>query len=552
MSETGVHTGDLPLTEQVDDLLGNRDGSTVRIPPQKLAQQLARHMAAEVEFDTLETLLASDIPARGDGAIWRAGGLGFQEVDPGSSGGVLVTAAGIHLRPLAAARPNRDFAVTPQHFATPEELEVDADAALIQCANAAASAPGGKMVLPTGLYLASPDLQLLREGLQIEGEGRNRSQIILKPGQGGAALSRSWDPEGPNAYLQDVVLRSFGVILQHPERAAPSNYRQRGIDLSHVTRSLCDDLYVGTYPRGLSENMVPRPANADDAAQGIAFLGMSTSPGPAYSGGEVNRYSGCHVAGAQKGYVLDDPDFILPGAGSASYANHYAHCEAQHCEMGFGQLSKYGAGSMYLDCRVQAVSRATGSSNTTFEFRIDGYDNTIIGGYSESPAADYALYLSATSRRNKVYPRLWDLGVSDRVSDLGTGNIIEIIDPNTNRHKLLSGNRDLNAGRVQAFATWSVVGKQVTVLDSVGVTDVRRRGTGDYQIQFDEGVFDSNGYAHVLSGTVNAAGHPGLVYPHSAGHIEQTGLRLLSRNLATSEVADFERYSAVFHGGQAG
>lgn len=548
MSETGMHTVDLPMVEQVDDLLGNRDGATVRIPPAQLAGQIA----SEVEFDTLDGLLVSDMPARGEGAIWRAGGLSFQEVAQNSPAGMLVTKAKVHLRPLAAARPNRDFAVTPQHFASPEELQVDADAALVQCAEAAASGPGGKMVLPKGLYLVSPDLHLLRDGLVIEGEGRTCSQIILKPGRGGAALSRAWNPKGPNAYLRDVVLRGFGVILQHPERAAPSNYRQRGIDMSHVTRSLCDDLYVGTYPRGLSEQMVPRPANAADASQGIGFLGMSTSPGPAYSGGEVNRYMGCHVAGAEKGYVLDDPDFILPDDGSASYANHYAHCEAQHCEMGFGQLSRYGAGSMYLDCRVQAVARSTGSSNTTFEFRLDGYDNTIIGGYSESPTADYALYLSATSRRNRIYHRLWDIKSGDRIADLGTGNITEIIDPETNQHKLLSGTRDLNAGRVQAFATWSVVGQQVTVLDSAGIIEIRRQGTGDYQIEFDEGVFANNGYSHVLSGTVNAAGHPGLVYPHSADSIEQGRIRVVSRNLATSEVADFERYSVVFHGGQAG
>ena len=548
MSDTGVHTIDLPLVDAVDDLLGHQDGATVRIAP----EHLARQVAAEIHFDTLEALLASDRPARGDGTIWRAGGLRFQEEAQDNGTGGVITKAGVHLRPLAAARPHRDFAVTPQHFASPEALQVDADDALIQCADAAASAPGGKMVLPKGLYLASPDLHLLREGLVIEGEGRNRSQIVLKQGAGGAALSRAWDPAGPNAYLQDVVLRSFAVILQHPERAAPSNYRQRGIDLSHVTRSLCDDLYVGTYPRGLSEGVVPTPANAADASQGIGFLGMSTSPGPAYSGGEVNRYMGCHVAGAQKGYVLDDPDFILPGAGSASYANHYAHCEAQICEMGFGQLSKYGAGSMYLDCRVQAVNRAGGSSNETYEFRIDGYDNTILGGYSESPAVDYALYLSASSMRNRVYHRLWDLTTSDRVLDLGTGNVIEMIDPNSNRHRLLSGRRDLNAGRVQAFVSWSVVGDQLTVLDSTGVAEVRRRGSGDYQIQFDDGVFVSNSYAHVLSGTVNAAGHPGLIYPHSTEAIEQTGIRLRSRNLATSELADFERYSAVFYGGQAG
>lgn len=452
---------------------------------------------------------------------------------------------------LVAAQPRRDFVVTPYHFGTDAAIATNADAAILAAVNAAASSPGGKVVIPKGIYRISPDLNLLRDGLVMEGEGRNVSQFVIDSGAGGVGIGRAWTTGVANDYLQDVVLRDFGVIMQHPATAAPANYRQVAFDLSHVTRSVCHDLYAGSYSRGISEGVIANPSNQPNARQGVAFLGMSTSDGnPGYSGGEVNRYEGCHVAGAQKGFVLDDPEFFETGYSSASYANHFSHCEAQIAELAFGQLSQYGAGNMWNDCRSQSIDQATGSSNVTYEFQIYGFDNTIIGGYSESPNVDKALFFGTTAKRNNVLPRLWGANFATKLQDDGQNNSIHYIDAVTGENVLLFNGKNMNRGQPQAFVTWSVTGGVVTILDSWGVGGVTRNGTGDHTILFETGTFANDKYAYALSGSVNASGHSGIVYPYDGDDIDQTQIRVLSRNLNTSAGADFMKYSAVFFGGQ--
>ena len=505
---------------------------------------VGRLISTRTAFSTVAAMLADNrILPSGTSVI--ADGLRYVAV---SSAPQISNAGGQGFVALAAARPRRDFVVTPQHFATDAQIASDADAAMLAAVNAAVSSPGGKVVLPKGLYPISPGLNLLRDGLVLEGEGRHFSQIVAKYGAGGDILSRPWNGAGANLYNNNLVLRDFAIILQHPATAAPANYKQVGLNSRHITRSQFERLYIGNFPTGLSKSIIGTPSHAN-GRQGYGVSGGTTSAGDiAYSGGEVNTYRDIMVAGAKKGFVLDDPDFFNPGYSSASYINEFDHCEAQIVELGFGQLSQYGAGNTYNSCIVQSVGLATGSASTTYEMQILGYDHTIIGGYSESVTPDYSLYFGSLSKRNRAYYKITNATVAP--IDLGTWNVIEYGDRTTNKRIFLVNKKDIAKAQAQAFVTWSVAAGVVTVTESFGVSAVVRNGVGDYSVNFVAGTFANGNYSYNLSAASNASANPCFVYPRTPAGVGAGTIRILSYNVTTAGSFDCEKYSAVFFGGQ--
>jgi len=505
---------------------------------------VGRLISTRTVYATVAEMLA-DNRTLPDGTSVIVDGLRYVSV---SSGAMISNAGGQGFVVLAAARARRDFVVTPQHFATDAQIATDADAAMLAAVNAAVSSPGGKVVLPKGLYPISPGLNLLRDGLVLEGEGRHFSQIVAKYGAGGDILSRAWNGAGANLYNSNLVLRDFAIILQHPATAAPGNYKQVGINSRHITRSQFERLYIGNFPVGLSKSIIGTPSHAN-SRQGYGVSGGTTSAGDvAYSGGEVNTYREIMVVGAQKGLVTDDPAFFNPGYSSASYINLFDHCEAQIVEMGFGQLSQYGAGNTYSSCIVQAVGRATGSTETTYEMCLLGYDHTIIGGYSENVTPDYSLYLGPLSKRNRAYYKITNATVAP--TDLGAWNVIEYGDRTTNTRVFSVNKKNIAQAQAQAFVTWSVAAGVVTVTESFGVAGVIRNGTGDYSVNFVAGTFANGNYSYNLSAATNASGQGCFVYPRTPAGIGANTIRVMSYNITTAGVYDCEKYSAVFFGGQ--
>jgi len=505
-----------------------------------------------VEFADL-TALKADTNTYAAGVRVDAGGATYVTVSSGGSVSNSASPTPQTFVPFIAASPIRDYVVTPQHFATTAELEAGNDAAMIAWADASVATPGGIAMLPSGIYTITPDLELFRDAMTIKGEGRNRSQLIATEAAG-SILSRQWSPSpGTNDYLQSVHVSDIGIILRHPATADPANYSQVGLDTLHVTRSLFENIYVGNYPFGISSDTVGAPSSQANSRQGRAVVGGTTSAGnPAYSGGEVNEYHNIFMAGIQKGAVIDDPVDYDVSSSSASYGCTFLKCEAQICEMGFGQLSQYGAGNSWYDCAVQSVNQATGSSETTYEWRIEGFDNTIIGGLSEDGgAADYNIYFFNTSKRNVVSHRLNANAAA--FTDLGTDNVIKVINRVTGRNELFEnrGANDLNRMRAQASVVFTVAATVVTIEDSTGVASVVRNSIGDYTITFDTGVFDNGNWEMSANGAVNNSANIGTIQLKNLNSAASTGAGILSWNITTAALDDFGLYQLKFFGGRA-
>lgn len=285
---------------------------------------------------------------------------------------------------------------------------------------------GGLVHVPTGVYLIDPATSIiLANGLTLQGEGKSASVLTAKP-VAGTMIRREFAPGGPNQYLMDVRLDQLAFVMNHPANAAPGNYVQIGIDLRNVTRSTVEECYVGNYARGAL--VKPLPPTQPDAIQGYGIvIGNVSSGTPAYAGGEVNRVVRCTVWGAKKAIVLDD---LVLSPASGAHATVVESCDVQICELGIGTESVYTAGCTFINNTVQAVRRAPGSSATTYNYRIAGYDNLLDGGYIESPEADYKVMLDAGSKRNRV--GLSHFSVEGAVADNGTANWIEYIDPANN------------------------------------------------------------------------------------------------------------------------
>jgi hypothetical protein len=420
------------------------------------------------------------------------------------------------------------------------------DTAAIQAAiNSVAASGSGAVYIPKGLYLVDPAVGInVVDGLTLLGAGRNNSQLVAKP-VGGTILKRAFNPAGPNAYVTAVTIRDIGIILRHPATANPSNYYQVAVQLRHITRSLVEDVYIGNYPIGIS-SALSLPAAQVDARQGYGVsIGSTSDSDPAYAGGEVNTCRRVMCSGVRYGFTLDNPTFNSPGYASAAYSTVIDCCEVSIAEVGISQYNQYGAGCTFSNNVIQAIDQMRGSSATAYSMYIDGYEHLIFGGYNESPFTDYELFLSSSSRRNRVLTWLSNEGP---FQDDGIGNVYERISGSTNKWELSVNKRNYGRAFAKAWASFYWNGSAVVINDSYGVSGVVRIGTGDYRIDFSSGTVPDANYTVALSANTNASAHPASMILR--GTKSTFNCRISTYNHIAAAVQDFLENTVTIFGNQ--
>jgi len=367
-----------------------------------------------------------------------------------------------------------------------------------------AAAGGGTVFVPRGVYLIDPAPErgiVLQSGIQLIGEGESASVLAAKPAAG-SVIRRDFDPSGPNAYLQDVYIAHIGIVLNHPAEASPDNYEQIGFDFRNVTRSTITECYVGNYNRG---TLGKRNGEFPDMIQGYGIVfGSVPSRGPAYAGGEVNTAVRCTVWGTKKAIIIDD---LVLSPISAAHATVIQNCDVQICELGIGSEQPHTAGSVFEHNIVQAVTRARGSGNSTYYYRIEGYGSKIGGGYlegygNEGMDADHIVYLGPNSRRNRV-----ELGYytsNGAITDLGACNVVDYLDEKSGDDiRIYNG----TARRTPAWVSFDPNGR---ILMGEGVDGVIKHANGDFEIRW-SAAFRNEAYPVFFSSAADASGNPGLV-----------------------------------------
>ena len=416
------------------------------------------------------------------------------------------------------------------------------DTAAIQAAIDSLPAGSGAVYIPAGLYLVDPSIGInLVSGMTLFGDGRANTQLVAKP-VGGAILKRAFNPIGQNAYVDNVTIRDIGIILRHPTVANPANYYQVGIQFRHITRSLIEDVFIGNDVTGVSSGL-PKPASQEDSRQGYAVSLGSTAAGDiAYAGGEVNTCRRVFCSGVRYGFTLDNPTFDTPATGSAAYTCVIDCCEVTSAEVGISQYGQYGAGCTFSNNVIQAIDQMRGSVATAYSIYIDGYEHFLFGGYNESPFTDFELFLSSSSRRNRVNTWLSDNGP---YQDDGIGNVIETISGVTDKWSLKVNDKNIINGIAKAWVVFYWNGAAVIILSSYNVIGVLRVGTGDYRVDFEVGTMVDANYTAALSGNVNASGNPGTL-------INYVNKSIANYRIGTTIIgvgpADFLQVTATFWG----
>lgn len=374
----------------------------------------------------------------------------------------------------------------------------DDTAAINAAITAASAAGGGKVYIPEGLYLVDPSVGIvLKKGIWIEGDGENVSVLTAKP-VGGSVMRRDFNPSGPNAYLMDLFIAHIAIVLNHPATAAPSNYKQIGFDFRNITRSTIFECYVGNYKRG--SLVKADPENMGNNCQGYGIVFGNVSSGEiSYCGGEVNSVINTAVWGAQKAIIMDDAT-LSPL--SSAHATYVSNCDVQICELGIGSESQYTAGVIIENNVVQEVRRATGSSNTTYCYRLDGYGNRIESGYIESNTeTEHMVYLGPTSIGNRVIIDYYSsIGA---ITDTGTNNSIQYMDQTTGKLTNIN-NKILDK---KAWCTFDSTG---AVIAGNGVQNVVRLAMGDFLINWST-PFPTNLYQVSYACKVNESGDAGVI-----------------------------------------
>jgi hypothetical protein len=436
-----------------------------------------------------------------------------------------------------------DFIPESEHAAIKAGTSTYNATAAIQAAINAVPAGGGSVYIPRGLYLIDPAVSInVVTGLTLYGDGRAATQLVAKP-VGGTIIKRNFNNSGPNAYVDGVVIRNLGIILRHPATANPSNYYQVAIQLRHITRSLVEDIYIGNYASGVSSGLTS-PASQDDARQGYGVSIGSTSAGdPAYAGGEVNTCRRVMCSGVRYGFTIDNPTFDTPYGGSAAYTTVIDCCEVSCAEVGISQYGQYGAGCTFGNNVIQAIDQMRGSSATAYSVYIDGYEHFMYGGYNESPFTDYELYLSSSSRRNRIHTWLSD---DKTFFDGGVGNVIERINGTSNKWSLSVNKQNLQNGIAKAWVSFYWDGSAIVINSAYNVVSILRVGAGDYRIDFAADVFSDANYTAALAGRVNVSGHPGSIYNYT--NKSTANYRILTYNLSAAAFQDFQEVTATFWG----
>lgn len=363
----------------------------------------------------------------------------------------------------------------------------------------------------------------LTDGVDVSGAGKARTIFwaILNTGGtmanlvaygAGSVFKRQFNvAPGTNAYITNVRLSDFAVILNHPPSGSITTTAiQIGIDLRNITRSIVERVHVGNVaPLG---SIVAKADPGSYAAQGYGIvLGNVTQAASSYCGGEVNTVRDCHVWGAYKGIVLDD---LTLSPGSSVHATVIENCDVQACHHLLVQEQQYTAGFEWLNNVLQnVITQPGGGGGTRYVMRVAGYNSYVKAGYIEAGSTDYLLRLDSTASSNRVVMSHYGATVigTATFSDAGRRNEVRaFIDTGAN----VGGVDSLGAPVTRYDRAYQSVwckfhwsGSAIVVDGGFGVTITRPSGAGDYLATFDLPFIDANSYTIELSADTNASSH---------------------------------------------
>ena len=380
-----------------------------------------------------------------------------------------------------------------------------------------------KTTAPAGVYHVNPDTGvLLRTGVQIIGEGRNKT-VFVASAQGGTSaelvsytkgslFKRQFNVSpGTNSYIVDVLLSDFSVILNHPTGSVTATEIQIGIDLRNITRSRVERVHVGNITP--LDCLYVKADPGSYAVQGYGVvLGSVSQSDPSYCGGEVNTIRDCSVWGAYKGIVQDD---LTLSPSSAAHATVVENCDIQACNSLLAQESQYAAGFTWSNNVLQnTVSQPGGGGGSRYVMRIAGYGNEVVSGYIEAGSTDYLLRFDSASKTNKVrlsHYGATSIGIS-AFSDAGTNNTVHAyVDTGSSPGGVDSLGAPVTRFNRAYASVWQKFhwdGAAIVVSGGFGIT-VTRTGTGDYLATYTLPFLSADSYTVSIALDTNASGHGG-------------------------------------------
>lgn len=255
----------------------------------------------------------------------------------------------------------------------------------------AALANGKRVYLPAGRWNVDPAVGVkLPIGGSIVGDGIMRTIIRAAANGGivgdlasyskGSVIKRAFTPGVANAYVTGCYLADFSVQLTHAPFVI-GGYRQVGIDLRNITRSVVERVHSGNS--GVpGQPICPVPSRAD-SCQGYGFVcGTRSSSLVDYCGGEVNTIRDCLAWGAYRPIVVDDDEICLL---SGAHATVIENCDIQGGHSLLTQRLPYSAGVIFQNNTVQNNIRQPGalSSDPTQGTAMGGYNSKVVTKYGE-------------------------------------------------------------------------------------------------------------------------------------------------------------------------
>lgn len=391
-----------------------------------------------------------------------------------------------------------------------------------------------RVTLPEGVWRIDPGVGLrLRSGQHLTGAGKNKTILLANAGGGtvaelaaysrGSLIKRAFNPAAANAYVVDVRLADFSVVMTHPTGSVTTTAVQIALDLRNITRSTVERVHVGNIaPIG---GPLTKASNGAYDIQGYGIvLGTVNSGSASYAGGEVNVIRDCSVWGAHKAIPVDDAT-LAPL--SSAHATAVVNCDVQAAHHLLVQESQYTAGCSFRDNVLQNAIKQPGDASNAYIMRVEGYNNEASGGYIEAgPSADYLCYLGANSKANRVRLSYYSATNAAQIVDAGSGgrNTLEYFG-NTGA---IPGGVDpfgppitlYNRGYRKAWVKFHWDGAAVVIDGGHGYSTVTRTATGDYTVTWLV-AFPTDDYGLSVLLDTNASGHPGgySIGSHSTGNV---------------------------------
>lgn len=402
--------------------------------------------------------------------------------------------------------------------------------------------------IPAGKYMIDPSQGIVvRTGLNLWGDGKNKTVLFAKPGgcttaqlasyRGCAIIRRNFSmAPAKNSYVNDVRLADFAVVMTHPLKSVTSTEIQIGIDMRNITRSIVERVHVGNIaPVG---GPYVKSINGNYEIQGYGIvLGNVSSGASSYAGGEVNTIRDCSIWGAYKLVVIDDK-ILSPQ--SAAHATTVVNSDLQTGQHILVQESRYTTGISWRDNTLQDVRKQFGNTGPSYVLRADGYGNEFSGGYIEAGSgADYLLYLGNASRSNNFRLSAYTATNAAAITDLGSKNRIRLFENggsipggvDSSGADMVLYNKALKSPWVKFH--WD--GSSIVIDGGQGAT-ASRTSIGTYTITWTR-TMPSDNYSLSVVLDTNASGHGGIV---SIGSSTASSIKLYTYalNAGSSTIID--------------